>query len=114
MATRVAYLETEAIIPGRESWASVSIGSSHSEPVPLGPHSACTTGARSHAPRGISLEAHGLGRSATRQIAWCAGGQPLKLTWRNGRVPYADRSQTPSNALQAHGCRRSRALSLGL
>ena len=24
MATRVAYLETEAIIPGRESWASVS------------------------------------------------------------------------------------------
>ena len=30
MATRVAYLETEAIIPGRESWASVSIGSSRS------------------------------------------------------------------------------------
>ena len=24
MATRVAYLETEAILPGRESWASVS------------------------------------------------------------------------------------------
>jgi len=32
MATRVAYPETEAIIPGRESWASVSIGSSHTLP----------------------------------------------------------------------------------
>ena len=58
MATRVAYLETEAIIPARESWASVSAtllrGRRPERPDCLEPHDRGATGQASPPGRSTS------------------------------------------------------------